>query len=208
MAKSSKIFHTRKLTLFLISSLLVGSVILRVSDGKLRNVAFAAEEETQVSSEGPEIDNSILNSNELPLSECPNSETLAKVLEEIRKRDLLLRAEEAKLRDREASIAAAEIEIRDNLGALRKAEDELRATIALAATSAEDDLARLTAVYENMKPKEAAALFGEMTPEFAAGFLGRMRPDSAAAILAGLDSNTAYSISVVLAGRNANVPTD
>jgi flagellar motility protein MotE (MotC chaperone) len=47
-----------------------------------------------------------------------------------------------------------------------------------------------------------------MDPVFAAGFLGRMRSDAAAAILAGLPPELAYSISVVLAGRNASVPTE
>ena len=57
-----------------------------------------------------------------------------------------------------------------------------------------------------MKPKDAAALFEEMSPEFAAGFLGLMRADAAALIMTGLEPTTAYSISVILAGRNANVP--
>ena len=61
-------------------------------------------------------------------------------------------------------------------------------------------------IHENMKPKDAAALFEEMAPEFAAGFLGRMRPDAAGAVMAGLDPKTAYTISVLLAGRNADVP--
>ena len=78
--------------------------------------------------------------------------------------------------------------------------------MAYADTAAEGDLARLTAVYENMKPKDAAALFEEMDPDFAAGFLGRMRADSAAGIMAGLSPPVAYSVSVLLAGRNANVP--
>ena len=55
---------------------------------------------------------------------------------------------------------------------------------------------------------QAAALFQLMEPSFAAGFLGRMRADAAAAILAGLEPDLAYSISVVLAGRNANVPRE
>jgi flagellar motility protein MotE (MotC chaperone) len=45
-----------------------------------------------------------------------------------------------------------------------------------------------------------------MAPDFAAGFLAQMRPDAAAAVLSGLDPNKAYTISVVLAGRNALAP--
>ena len=59
-----------------------------------------------------------------------------------------------------------------------------------------------------MKAEQAAALFEQMEPSFAAGFLGRMRADAAAAILSGLEPELAYSISVVLAGRNADVPRE
>ena len=92
--------------------------------------------------------------------------------------------------------------------ALTQAEAALRDTIALADTAAESDLDRLTKVYENMKPKQAAALFEEMHPNFAAGFLGRMRPEAAAEIMAGLSPEAAHTFSVVMAGRNANVPTE
>ena len=92
--------------------------------------------------------------------------------------------------------------------ALEMAEESLVSTMARASTASENDLTRLTAVYENMKPKEASALFEEMDPEFAAGFLGRMRPDAAASIMTGLNSGKAYAISVILAGRNANAPSE
>jgi flagellar motility protein MotE (MotC chaperone) len=92
--------------------------------------------------------------------------------------------------------------------ALKEAETSLTATMALASSAAEDDLTQLTAVYENMKPKEAAQVFAAMDPKFAAGFLGRMRTDAAAAIMAGLEPDTAYAISVLLAGRNAAAPTE
>jgi len=84
----------------------------------------------------------------------------------------------------------------------------LRETIALAESASDNDLDRLTKVYESMKPKQAAALFEQMNPNFAAGFLGRMRPEAAAMIMAGLSPEAAHSFSVVLAGRNANVPRE
>jgi flagellar motility protein MotE (MotC chaperone) len=42
-----------------------------------------------------------------------------------------------------------------------------------------------------------------MEARFAAGFLARMRPEAAAEIMAGLSPESAHTISVVLAGRNA-----
>lgn len=126
-----------------------------------------------------------------------------------------LNAREKRVRERETAIdirmqalAVAEKEITRKMKAMAEAETSLKATLALARTAAEDDITKLTDVYANMKPKQAAALFEEMDPEFAAGFLGRMRPAAAAAIMAGMTPQAAYLTSVILAGRNANVPKE
>ena len=42
--------------------------------------------------------------------------------------------------------------------ALKLAEERLSATLARADTAAEDDVARLTTVYENMKPKDLGCI--------------------------------------------------
>jgi len=89
---------------------------------------------------------------------------------------------------------------------LAAAETNLKEVLALADGAAEQDIARLTAVYEAMKPADAAKIFDAMAPDFAAGFLGRMQPAAAAAVLAGMAPDKAYSISVLIAGRNAMVP--
>jgi flagellar motility protein MotE (MotC chaperone) len=113
---------------------------------------------------------------------------------------------EKRLEMRLRALAVADAEIEKRMQALSETEQALRATLSLADEASENDLLRLTAVYESMKPKDAAALFEEMDPNFAAGFLGRMRPDVAASVMAGLTPAAAYSISVILAGRNANAP--
>ena len=112
----------------------------------------------------------------------------------------------AELDAREQTLALVEASIAEDLQRLEQAEAELRATMAAADQAAENDIGRLTAVYENMKPKDASALFQAMEPAFAAGFLGRMRPEAAAKILAGLEPQAAYTISAILAGRNARAP--
>ena len=98
--------------------------------------------------------------------------------------------------------------ITQRLEELRSLEEELKSTLALADGAAEADIQKLTAVYQAMKPKDAAALFETMSPEFAAGFLGRMPPDSAAAILSGMSAESAYGVSVIVAGRNARAPKE
>jgi len=140
--------------------------------------------------------------------DCAVPADIAEVLALLETRSKTLDAREAAVADRMQALHVAETQIARNMSALEAAEASLEATMARASGAAEEDLARLTLVYENMKPKEAAPLFEEMEPPFAAGFLGRMRPDAAAAILAKLVPETAYSISVLLAGRNANAPTE
>lgn len=112
------------------------------------------------------------------------------------------------IEDRMKALSIAGTAVEQKLTALIEAENRLRDTLALADGAAEGDLTRLTEVYEKMKPKDSATLFEQMQPEFAAGFLARMKPQSAAEIMAGMDPTAAYAISVVLAGRNAAVPTD
>lgn len=139
---------------------------------------------------------------------CTEDEDIAALLTLLREREATIAAKESALTDRAQAISVAEEQIRRNLAALEQAEADLQRMISLSSEAAEDDLAQLTAVYENMKPKQAAEVFAAMTPVFAAGFLSRMRTDAAAQILAGLEPETAYAISVLLAGRNASAPTE
>lgn len=177
-------------TLHIVAGLLVASALVRV----------AAEA-------GPALANPVpaaVESSAIPDGTAADTNSL---LAAFQAREDRLNQREAQLRERIEALRLAEAEIDGQLQALREAEASLSATIALADSAAQTDLAQLTAVYENMKPKEAAALFQEMSPAFAAGFLSMMRPDVAAQIMTELSPETAYSFSVVLAGRNANVPT-
>ena len=139
---------------------------------------------------------------------CQTDESIGELLKTLKGREERISAQENQIADRIQALAVAKHGIDQKLVELVKAEEKLRATMALAETASEDDLSRLVSVYENMKPKDAAALFEEMEPRFSSGFLGRMRPDAAAKIFAGLTPAKAYSISVILAGRNAGVPTE
>ncbi|KAJ57333.1 hypothetical protein ACMU_02195 [Actibacterium mucosum KCTC 23349] len=139
---------------------------------------------------------------------CTLEDGVAPLLERLQSRELILDAREADLNERARTLDLIAADVEKRIAVLEQAEMKLRATISVAEEAAEKDIAKLTSVYENMKPKEAARLFEEMAPGFAAGFLGRMRPDAAAAVLAGMSPGAAYQISAILAGRNADVPTE
>jgi len=191
---TKRVKYKRKGTLHVIAGLLVASAFLRIGSGS--GAAFAES----LVSPPPKVTNDV--------AAPDNDMQKDALLVALQEREARLQLRERALEDRLQAIAVAESEISEQLNALKNAEEALRATMAVADTAAESDLARLTSVYENMKPKEAAALFEEMSPEFSAGFLGRMRPEAAALIMTQLTPQTAYTVSVVLAGRNAGVPTE
>ena len=135
-------------------------------------------------------------------------ERMEAVLAALQRREADLSEREADITQREKNVADAERAIEAELVKLEAAEQKLRRTITLASDAAENDVAQLTSVYAEMKPKHAAALFEQMEPGFAAGFLARMPYDRAARILAGMSPEKAYVVSVELAGRNADIPIE
>ncbi|WP_457647664.1 MotE family protein [Profundibacter sp.] len=187
--------------LFLITGFFLASGLLRLGSGTGSAIAREVQAISHSGSQQEEVE-------PVAPAACETDEGIGELLAALKKREARVAAQEAALVDRMQVLAAAEEGAKRNLAALAEAEQQLKATMALADSAAEDDLSRLTTVYENMKAKDAAKLFEEMDPQFSAGFLGRMRPDAAAAIFAGLTPAKAYSISVILAGRNAEVPTE
>lgn len=183
--------------LILITGFFLASGLLRLGSGT--GSAIAREVEALTNNEKEETN--------VPQA-CESSDGIGDLLLAIKQREARVLEQEESLANRLQALGVAEVSMKKNLAALIEAESNLKATMALADTAAEDDLSSLTTVYENMKAKDAVPLFEEMDPQFSAGFLGRMRPDAAASILAGLTPAKAYSISVILAGRNAQVPTE
>jgi len=183
-------------SLVVIATLLISSAVLRIGEGAGQALAENPTD-ALAQTNGDAIDKT-----------CKTSEDIQAMLEAFQSREARIEQKEAAIRDRMHALRIADEQVTEKFAQLTEAETQLRETISLAETAAEDDLDRLTRVYETMKPKQAAALFEEMDPNFAAGFLGRMRPEAAAAIMAGLSPEAAHLYSVVLAGRNASVPKE
>lgn len=181
----------------IITALLIGSGLARIGEGASQVRAQAADPVPEI--EMPELASGALS--------CLPEDTPGALVAALRQREERVTEREAQLAERMERLAQVEAEIEGMLAELSRAEASLAETVALAETGAAEDLAQLTQVYENMRPADAAALFEQMDPAFGAGFMGLMRPEAAAAIMTKLDPNTAYSISVILAGRNARAPT-
>lgn len=202
-----KIRCVRGGTLLLLSVLMVGSAVVRfgveAAPAIGRELANSQATEADANAENTSSQD---RQNRLDMSRATTPEDLRPMLAAFQQREAALILRERRIEDRMTALTVVEEAVDRKLKALVEAEEKLKETLSLADGAAEGDLTRLTEVYEKMKPKESAALFEEMDPQFAAGFLSRMRPEVAAGILAGMTPQSAYTISVVLAGRNATVP--
>ena len=134
-------------------------------------------------------------------------EEMELLLRDIARRDDALARREAAVALREQDLRVAREEIDRATAGLLEAERALEARMFASDGASEADLDRLTAIYEGMKPKDAAALFEAMDPDFAAGFLGRMSPESAAQVFSALPPLAAYAVSATIAGRNVGAAT-
>ena len=130
------------------------------------------------------------------------------LLAAIREREAQLDAEEKRLAVRRQSLEVAETKLAEQLAAFEKAQENLERTLAMADQAAEKDIARMTTVYEAMKPAEAAMIVEKMDVAFAAGLLARMRPEAAAAVLTGMSPESAYAVTLTIASRNHGVPVE
>lgn len=180
-------------SLVLIASLFAASGMIRFGSGIAQAFATGTEPHDSGATAG---------------ADCVSEPGVLLMLKEVQTREKTLAEREQLLADRSQAIGLAEKRIEERLASLVEAEQNLAKTVTIADQAADQDVARLVTVYENMKPKEAAPLFSAMAPDFAAGFLSRMRPDASAAVMAALDPQVAYSISVIMAGRNAGAPQE
>jgi flagellar motility protein MotE (MotC chaperone) len=135
-------------------------------------------------------------------------ETSDSLLLAIRDREAQLDAKERSLADRAQALVVAEKKLQEQLTAFETARRNLEGTLAQADKAAERDIDRMTTVYENMKPADAAVIFEQMDVNFAAGLLARMRPEVTASVLAGMQPEAAYAVTLTIASRNSAVPTE
>ena len=180
--------------LVMIAALLIASAIVRIGPDAGAAIAREAVQDTAPMPA------------DTPAQDPEGIPHLSPLLKALKIREDRIVRQERRIEDRMRALAMAETSVDEKIQSLIEAENRLRETITLTDGASEKDVSRLTSVYESMKPKDAAALFETMDPEFSAGFLGRMKPEAAANIMSGLSSDVAYSISVILAGRNANAP--
>ena len=107
------------------------------------------------------------------------------------------------VKTREQTLATLETKLNAQMTQIEAANNALQERIELMASTANEDIEHLVKMYQVMKPKQAAEIFDSMDPSFAAGFLREMNSERAGMIMANMDSRKSYSISVIMAAKNA-----
>lgn len=167
------------------SLIVLGVVFLCAFLGRAAVLASAFAEGGVAKASGADSDKACING--------ALAETLKKELEALETRETMIAEEE-----RTTEVLAGQIEKRiADLEALNKS---LVATLDEKAAARDEDVRRVAAIYEQMKPQLAGDIVGGMDPDFAAGLLLAMSGESASAIMATLDADKAYAITVLMAG--------
>lgn len=104
---------------------------------------------------------------------------------------------------RKTEIADAEASLRKRLGELRSLKNGMQSIRTTKSTAVQSDIDRLVAVYDQMKPTEAAAVLSNLPPSFAAEILMRVQPETGARIIAAVDPAQAAMLTTHMGARNA-----
>lgn len=121
---------------------------------------------------------------------------------------LVLRADRierylAELERKREEIAAAEARLTRRLQELRAASVSPAARQSAQAAAVEDDIRRMVAIYDVMKPAEAAGIMSHLPPAYAAEILMRVGPENGARIVGALDPETAAVVTAHMGARSA-----
>lgn len=126
------------------------------------------------------------------------------VLEALAARRKALDERQGEVEMREKLLAAAEARIDDKIAELKELKARVDEVFKTEESRGNEKFESLVKVYENMKPKDAAAVFEQLEMTVLLELLDRMNERKLAAILAAMDPARAQVVTVALATENEN----
>ena len=151
-------------------------------------------------------ENPSLDDSGAKLADAPDSEALCltgDVLAVLQTDKANIAERMAAVEVREKALATLEAKLSEQMELIDAANDKMEAQLGEMKSVANEDIIHLVKMYQTMKPKQAAAIFESMDAAFAAGFLREMNGERAGLIMANMDSRKSYSISAIMASKNA-----
>ncbi len=121
---------------------------------------------------------------------------------ELRDRGLRIERYMEEIDNRKAEIATAEASLRARLTELKAVKASLRSGSQTRASALQSDIDRLVAVYDQMKPGEAAAVLTNLPADFAAEILMRVQPETGARIIAAVQPEQAAVLTTHMGARS------
>ncbi|PHQ69954.1 MAG: hypothetical protein COB97_06190 [Paracoccus sp.] len=136
------------------------------------------------------------------LQGCGDVPEAVALAEELRDRALRIERYMESIEDRKAELAQAEQTLRERLVQLKSQKGGIRARRDTATEAVRDDIQRLVALYDQMKPAEAAAVLTNLPADFAAEILMRVRPETGARIIAAVEPRQAALLTAQMGARS------
>lgn len=122
---------------------------------------------------------------------CTDVPEAVALSDELRQRGLRIERYMQDIDRRKAELAVAQKQLTDKLVELRKLRQQINDHDTSISRGQTDDIARIIALYDQMKPEQAAQVLSNLPPDFAAQILARVQPDTGARILASVEPRQA-----------------
>lgn len=136
------------------------------------------------------------------LQGCGDVPEAVALAEELRDRALRIERYMESIDARKAELAEAEQTLRQRLVELKAQKGGIRSRRDTATEAVRSDIERLVAVYDQMKPTEAAAILTNLPADFAAEILMRVRPETGARIIAAVEPRQAALMTAQMGARS------
>lgn len=134
------------------------------------------------------------------------------VLERLGERRLELEALERELANREDLVAAAEARLNERIAALDALEARVQALVDERDALQDEQFVSLVSMYENMKPKDAAAVFDTLNMDVLLRLALAINPRKMSPIMADMQTERAQALTQLMAEEqpdmSASTPTD
>lgn len=135
------------------------------------------------------------------LQGCTDVPEAVALADTLRQRGIAVDRALADLDRRKQELAAAEQRIKTRLDALKSAKAALGTARGNQAAGTAQGIDHLIAVYDAMKPVDAATILAALPPDFAAEILARVQPETGARIIASIEPGQAAILTARMGSR-------
>jgi len=140
------------------------------------------------------------------LKGCGDVPEAVALAEELRDRALRIERYMESIDTRKAALEQAETTLRQRLAELGSQRSSITARRDGSTQAVREDIEQLIAVYDQMKPDEAAAILTNLPADFAAEILIRVRPETGARIIAAVEPRQAALLTAQMGARSVRNP--